>query len=144
MKQVPTLATTMTPFPHAIDINQPLQDALFMMEQHGFHHLPVMENGVLVGVLAERDMRFLSSPFSSVTPTDSLYVKDVYTCRVFIVDIHDVLEEVLNVMAAKHFATALITKNGKLAGILTPNDVFRKLSEVIHRLKAKPDGNDAA
>ena len=41
MKSVPTLTTTMTPFPYSIDINQPLKEAIAMMEEHGFHHLPV-------------------------------------------------------------------------------------------------------
>lgn len=144
MKSIPTLATTMTPFPHSIDVNQPIKDAMSMMDEHGFHHLPVTEDGDLVGVLSERDIRFLDSPFSSASLDDDLYVKDVYTSRAFVVDIHDSLEDVLHIMAEKHLGSALITKNGKLAGILTPNDVYRKFGELIHKLKARPDGNDAA
>lgn len=144
MKSIPTLATTMTPFPHSIDVNEPLKDALAMMESHGFHHLPVTENGQLVGALSERDIHFLESPFSSTTRDDELYVKDVYRSRAFSVDIHDALEDVLRVMAEQHLGAALVTKHGKLAGILTPNDVYRKFAEVIHKLKARPDGNDAA
>ena len=144
MKSVPTLATTMTPFPHSIDINAPLNAAIAMMEEHGFHHLPVTEDSDLVGVLSERDIHFIESPFSSASLDDELYVKDVYTTRVFVVDIHDALESVLDIMAEKHLGSALVTKNGKLAGILTQNDVYKKFADVIHKLKAKPDGNDAA
>ena len=144
MKQLPSLATAMTPFPHAVDVNQPLQDALDMMTEQGFHHLPVTENTNLVGVLSERDLRFLNSPFSNATPDDVLYVKDVYTCRAFVVDIHDALESVLDSMVSAGVTTALVTKNGKLAGILTPNDINRKLAELIRKLKAKPDPEDAA
>jgi len=144
MKSIPTLATTMTPFPHSIDVNEPLKDAMAMMDSHGFHHLPVTESGQLVGVLSERDIHFLDSPFSSATREDELYVKDVYHSRVFAVDIHDALEDVLRIMADQHLGSVLVTKHGKLAGILTPNDVYRKFSEVIHKLKARPDGNDAA
>lgn len=144
MKSIPTLATTMTPFPHSIDVNQPIKDAMKMMDEHGFHHLPVTEDGRLTGVLSDRDIRFLDSPFSSASLDDDLYVKDVYTSRVFVVDIHDSLEDILLIMAQKHCGSALVTKNGKLAGILTQNDVFRKFADLIHRLKARPDGNDAA
>ena len=144
MKSIPTLATTMTPFPHSIDVNQPLKDAVAMMEENGFHHLPVTEDGKLVGVLSERDIRYVDSPFSSASLEDDLYVKDIYTSRAFEVDIHDSLEAVLATMAEKHISTVLVTKNGKLAGILTHNDVYRKFAEVIHKLKAKPEGNDAA
>lgn len=144
MKSIPTLATTMTPFPHSIDVNQPIADAMTMMEEHGFHHLPVTEENQLVGVLSERDIRFLDSPFSSASLNDELYVKDVYTSRAFVVDIHDSLEDVLQIMAEKHLGSTLVTKNGKLAGILTQIDVYRKFAELIHKLKARPDGNDAA
>lgn len=144
MKSIPTLATTMTPFPHSIDVNQPIADAMAMMEEHGFHHLPVTEENQLVGVLSERDIRFLDSPFSSASLNDELYVKDVYTSRAFVVDIHDSLEDVLQIMAEKHLGSTLVTKNGKLAGILTQIDVYRKFAELIHKLKARPDGNDAA
>ncbi|MCG8534044.1 MAG: CBS domain-containing protein, partial [Pseudomonadales bacterium] len=64
--------------------------------------------------------------------------------RTYVVDIHAPLENVLRVMAEKHLGSALVTKNDKLAGILTQNDVFKKFAEVLVKLKAKPDGNDAA
>ena len=144
MKPVPTLATTMTPFPYSIDVNAALKDAVAMMEEHGFNHLPVTEDGNLVGVLSERDIRYVDSPFSSASLEDDLFVKDIYTSRAFMVDIHDALEEVLGIMAEKHIGTAVVTKNGKLAGILTHSDVYRKFAELVHKLKAKPDGNDAA
>lgn len=144
MKSVPTLATTMTPFPYSIDVNDPLKEAIAMMEKQGFHHLPVTEQGKLVGVLSNRDLKFIESPFSNATLDDELYVKDIYTTRSYVVDIHTPLENVLRVMADKHLGAALVTKNEKLAGILTQNDVFKKMAEHIIKIKARPDGNDAA
>jgi len=144
MKSIPTLATTMTPFPYSIDINEPLNDAIDMMEKQGFHHLPVTEDGKLVGVLTDRDIKFVASPFSSASLEDELYVKDIYSSRTYVVDIHTSLDNVLKIMADKHLGSALVTKNEKLAGILTHNDVFRKFADVLIKLKAKPDGNDAA
>ena len=144
MKHIPTLATTMTPFPYSVDVNAPLQEAIEMMERQGFHHLPVTESGKLVGVLSDRDVKFVASPFSSASLEDELYVKDIYSSRTYVVDIHAPLENVLRVMAEKHLGSALVTKNEKLAGILTQNDVFKKFAEVIIKAKAKPDGNDAA
>jgi len=144
MKNIPTLATTMTPFPYSIDVNASLQDAISMMEQKGFHHLPVTEEGKLVGVLSDRDIKYVASPFSSASLEDELFVKDIFSARTYVVDIHTALENVLKVMADKHLGSALVTKNEKLAGILTHNDVFRKFADVLEKLKAKPDNNDAA
>lgn len=143
MKSIPTLATTMTPFPYSIDVNRPLTEAMAMMEEHGFHHLPVTEEGTLIGVLSE-GVRFFDSPFCNASLSDELYVKDVLTSRVFVVDIHASLEEVLLIMADQSLGVTLVTKNGKLAGILTQSDVCRKFAELIHKLKARPEGNDAA
>ena len=33
------------------------------MEMHGFHHLPVIEKGKLVGIISDRDLLRLISPF---------------------------------------------------------------------------------
>ena len=144
MKHIPTLATTMTPFPYSVDVNAPLNDAIDMMEKQGFHHLPVTESGKLVGVLSDRDIKFVASPFSSASLEDELFVKDIYSSRTYVVDIHSPLENVLRVMAEKHLGSALVTKNEKLAGILTQNDVYKKFAELVIKLKAKPEGNDAA
>ena len=115
-----------------------------MMEKQGFHHLPVTEQGKLVGVLSNRDLMFIESPFSNASLDDELFVKDVYTTRSYVVDIHTPLENVLRVMAEKHLGSALVTKNEKLAGILTHNDVFKRMADIIIKMKSKPDGNDAA
>ena len=144
MRAIPTLATTMTPFPYSIDVNDTLREAMSMMEKQGFHHLPVTEQGKLVGVLSNRDLMFIESPFSNATLDDELFVKDVYTTRSYVVDIHTPLENVLRVMAEKHLGSALVTKNEKLAGILTHNDVFKRMADIIIKMKLKPDGNDAA
>lgn len=60
------------------------------------------------------------------------------------VDIHTALESVLRRMADQHLGSALVLKHGKLAGILTHNDAFRKFAELLEKLTSKPDGNDAA
>ena len=144
MKFIPTLATVMTPFPHSVDVNLALTEAIALMEQKRFRHLPVTENGKLVGVLSEADIKLVESPFSSASLEAELFVKDIYSSRSYVVDIHTSLEHVLHVMAEQHLDSAIVTKNDKLSGIVTQNDVFKKFAELVEKLKAKPDGNDAA
>ena len=46
-----------------VDIDDRLPDIKKTMESHEFHHLPVTENGKLIGIISDRDLLRLISPF---------------------------------------------------------------------------------
>jgi CBS domain-containing protein len=48
------LADVMTSAPSTIDPNKPFGYALMVMYEHGFRHLPVIENDKLVGIVSAR------------------------------------------------------------------------------------------
>lgn len=144
MKHLPTVATTMTPFPHAIDMNEPLAQARAMMQEQGFHHLPVTEGGQVIGILSENELRHVGGPFSGMSAMSDLMVKDICNTRVFTIDIHDRLDLVLSIMAEKHIDAAVVTRMGKLAGILTASDCMRKFAEVLESLRPPSGGGEAA
>lgn len=144
MKHLPTVATTMTPFPHAVDINEPLIRAQVMMEEQGFHHLPVTEGGQVVGILSETELRYVTSPFSGRQPDPDLLVKDICNTRVFSIDIHDRLDAVLMIMSERHLDAVVVTRLGRLAGILTASDAMRKFAEMLVSLRPPSGGGDAA
>jgi CBS domain-containing protein len=50
-----TLAKVMTRDPMAISPEKPFSHALIAMHEHGFRHMPVVENGKPVGVVSMRD-----------------------------------------------------------------------------------------
>ncbi len=144
MNKLPTLATTMTPFPYSIDCEQTIERAAQMMQEHGIHHLPVTEGGELISVISDADIKLASSPFTGVSQNEELLVKDVCTDRVYVADIHDGLAQVLRVMHQRHIGSVLVCKNGRLAGILTATDVFRKFADLLDQLNPDHGGNDAA
>ena len=49
------LDEVMTPSPRTIEAAKPLCHALHMMYEGGFRHVPVVENGKLVGIVSARD-----------------------------------------------------------------------------------------
>ncbi len=53
--QTTRLADVMTASPQTIDPDKPYGHALFMMYQHGFRHVPVVENGRPVGIVSSRN-----------------------------------------------------------------------------------------
>ena len=51
------LSQVMTPKPDSIAPDKPFGHALIMMFEHGYRHMPVVENGKPVGVVSMRDAR---------------------------------------------------------------------------------------
>ena len=51
----------MTPSPHSIGRDQTLATAHRLMRKNGIRHLPVLDGGVLVGLVSERDLRFIET-----------------------------------------------------------------------------------
>lgn len=47
----------------SVDMDDRLPDIKKIMESHDFHHLPVTEKGKLVGIISDRDLLRLISPF---------------------------------------------------------------------------------
>lgn len=144
MKKLPTIASTMSPFPYSIDAEASIASAAEMMREHDIHHLPVTEGEELVSVISLNEVRLVTAPFSSHQDAVDIYVKDVCAPRAIKVDIHDALDYALEIMVERHISSVLVTKNGKLAGILTHTDVCAKFAELLHQLKPNPDGTSAA
>jgi acetoin utilization protein AcuB len=46
-----------------VDIDDRLPDIKKIMESHEFHHLPVTDAGKLIGIISDRDLLRLISPF---------------------------------------------------------------------------------
>ncbi len=61
MKQIPQIQTYMTPMPHSIGNDIGLKKALEMMREYRIRHLPVQEEGRLIGILTDRDLKLASS-----------------------------------------------------------------------------------
>jgi len=49
-----SLADVMTAAPHTVDPDKPFGYALLVMHDHGFRHLPVIENGRPIGIVSAR------------------------------------------------------------------------------------------
>jgi len=127
--KAPKIKTAMTPFPHSVEIRAPISEAQDFMDEHDIRHLPVTENGVLIGVVTQRDISLLLGPtFDYPNPAD-LTVTDAMVTETFVVDLETPLAGVAKTMADKHYGSALVTRRGKLAGIFTMTDACRVLAD---------------
>jgi acetoin utilization protein AcuB len=135
VNRIPLLKTVMTPFPWWVDIDEPLLVARDMMRKHKVRHLPVKENGRLVSVVTDRDLKFALDPELGLPPRESMRVRDVCVYSAYIVDIETRLEIVLDTLADRRIGSALITKDEKLVGIVTLPDICRTLAKIIRDMR---------
>jgi acetoin utilization protein AcuB len=131
MKRNPQVIAFMTPFPHSIDVDAPLEDAHKLMREHRFRHLPVMSCGEIVGVLTDRDIKLVLGPDFGSPDERELRVRDAYVERPCVVPASTPVAKVARVMAQNRIGSAIVTKHGKLVGIFTVTDACRALAEII-------------
>jgi acetoin utilization protein AcuB len=131
MKRNPQVIAFMTPFPHSIDVDAPLEDARKLMHGRRFRHLPVISGGEIVGVLTDRDIKLVLGPDFGSPDERELRVRDAYVERPWVVPASTPVAKVARVMAQNRIGSAIVTKHGKLVGIFTVTDACRALAEII-------------
>ena len=128
MKQMPKIEKHMTPMPHTINPNMPIQMAMQIMRENRIRHLPVQNSGKLVGVLTDRDIKLASSFQGS----GELSVGDVMTPDPYSATPQTSLDQVVFKMAEHKYGCAVIQQeNGKVVGIFTATDGLRVLGEFL-------------
>lgn len=135
--------SVMTPFPHWIDASEPLLAARDMMQELEVRHLPVKEDGELVSIVTDRDLKFAMDPKLGLPPREAMRVKDIAVYSAYVVDLDAPLHSVLLEMAERRIGSALITRHEQLCGILTTTDICRTFGEEL-RQKECPGGDPEA
>lgn len=145
MRHMPQMVAVMTPFPHHIDASATLRDAVAMMETHEIRHLPVFEQGDVIGVISERDLERAHIPGRLLREETELVVGDLCRRRPLFVDVADPLDRVLDALAEKRLGSVLVLKDGELAGVFTATDACTLLAELLReQFHPAPPGTDAA
>lgn len=137
MKRIPSIKAMMTPFPHAIGSGESVKRATDMMADYNISHLPVMEDGKLVGVVSERQIAKVRKPSAKL-------LKDVRTREAYIVELTEPLDVVLLHMAKAHIDCAVVVKDERLVGIFTRTDACRCFGYMLRSLFPRGHDDDAA
>lgn len=142
--KIPAIKSVMTPFPYWVAANATLAQAIQIMNQRTVHHLPVKDEGNLVGVLTRSDIeQFLNH--NDTISSEQLFVSNACVKQVYVVDLDEPLDNVLFHLTNFHIGSALVTKNGRLAGLFTQHDACRCFGEFLREQFGSPtNGNDAA
>jgi acetoin utilization protein AcuB len=120
----------MTSGAHTVGAEQTLSHAATLMKKHNIRHLPVLHSGKLVGIVSDRDLRFLES-IPDVNPT-LITVSDAMTTSVYAVSPETPIQEVVRNMAAHKYGSAVVMQNDKVVGIFTTVDVCNAFLALCH------------
>lgn len=115
-----------------------------IMRKHGVRHVPVEENGSLVGVATHFDIARQVNSALDEKSQEEIRVRDVYAPDPYVVDLDESLEHVLLQLVDRHVDSALVVRKGKLVGIFTAVDACRVLADVVRLRFAPSGGHDAA
>ena len=141
-KEMPAVKRVMTPFPYSVELADSLTRAQELMSRHRIHHLPVVDQGELIGVVSAADLkRTLVDPQHE--GREDLSIADVPRGRALITDLSTPLDRLLQRMADERMEVALIVKDGRLAGIFTVTDACRHFAASL-RQQFPPTGGDEA
>jgi acetoin utilization protein AcuB len=138
----PKLKNVMTPFPHSVDADAPIDAAVEFMRKHKIRHLPVTTKGALTSIVSDRDIKLLLGPDFAYPSSRELKVRDAMVKDCYIVDLATPLAAVLRHMATQRIGSAIVTRRGKLAGVFTVNDACRAFAD--HLDDAADTDDDAA
>lgn len=130
------VADLMTPDPRTIDIDADLEEAVGLLLEGGFRHLPVLDaNQRLVGMLSERDLRgALGANLRDWSSLEEERFHDVIANvmvpgALFVRDSHR-LVDILDAFTDERIgALPVLDENDVLVGILSYVDILRWLRE---------------
>jgi CBS domain-containing protein len=137
--RIPNVKVVMTPFPHTIGHEASLADARARLEEWGVRQLPVLREGTLAGVLSARDID-VAERLGAVL--DEVDVWTLAEREPTVVDLNERLDQVLAQLATRRARCALVTREGRPAGILTATDVASLLEARLRAEAGAPEPGD--
>ncbi len=124
----------MTPDPQTVNASTPVMEAMQRLREGGFRRLPVTQDGKLIGIVTDRDLKEVT-PSKATTLSiyelnyllSKLVVKDVMRSPVITVRVDDPIEQAALLMEEHRVSGLPVLQDGNLVGILTITDLMRAL-----------------
>ena len=147
-----SVAEIMTTQPYTLSPDDSLAEARRMMSEHHIRHIPVVSgNGLLVGVVSQRDV--LAAADSSVLPDQAAHQQEeryvalsaIMTSPVQTVGEQASLRGTAMQLMQNRLGCLPVTRDEKLVGIITDSDfvaIAINLMEQLEQSEPEPDGFD--
>jgi len=126
-----TIADIMSRDPECVAPGTSLMEIRQLLHQRGFHHLLVLDEGSLVGVISDRDVLRTVSPFlntRSETPRDvrtlAKQASDLMRADPITIAPEATVCDATNLLLDNSISSLPVVDNGQLVGIITTKDLL--------------------
>jgi CBS domain-containing protein len=143
-KKIPNAGSVMTPFPYFVNTDDEIAEVERLMKEHDIHHIPVQQEGQVVGIVSARDLYQLLDRFLPEAERARLRARDIMADDPYFASFDTPLNEVAVEMARRHTGSAIILHHEKLAGIVSATDICRILADILESEFSPEPGDDAA
>ena len=134
----------MTPDPFALTEGDRVKTAVQHVLSAGIRHVPILRDGVLVGIVTDRDLRrALPSLEAGASPEryrafmEETALKDVMTDDPVTCTPETDLVDAVKIFAERKFGAIPIVEGDELVAILTQIDVMRALLELLEEAPSR-------
>lgn len=123
-----------SPYVISISSKDTLDKALSLMQENGIRHLPVIDDGNVMGMISERDvLTHMGKVWDKV-----LHVEDIMNSDILSVNVNDNLGDVAYQLSSEKKGSALVLDNdGGVYGIFTTTDALNALVEIFLQENSK-------
>jgi acetoin utilization protein AcuB len=118
---------------YTLHSDQTVQDVVDLFEEKRIRHAPVLENGKVVGVVTERDLKDALPSRFSVSPKINAYAKsvaEIMAKKPITAHPMDFVEEIALVFYEQKIGCLPVVSQDKLVGFLTETDLLYKYIEL--------------
>ncbi len=120
---------------HTAGPNDSIEQARALLRTHRINQLPVVDDGRLIGIVTDRDLRgpALTAPGAAVTAagaatvTGKTKIESVMTHPAIALAPHSTLINAAEVMRQQRIGSVPIADDGRLVGIVTRSDILEAL-----------------
>ncbi len=140
MENTTSISRVMTRKPATVSPKDHLETVQDIFEKFGFHHVPVVEDEKLVGIVSYTDyLRVIQEVYGSRDEEmrnqhllQTILVKQVMTAHPVCLSPSDTVEDALRIFKTNHFhAIPVIENDGRLMGILSTHDLIKVLERLL-------------
>ena len=137
MNLLASVSTIMTKNPVRLSPYDPLVKVKSIFEKMNIHHIPVVDEGKLVGIVSKSDFLFFKRGFNNTNVIQKMeeirlnnyVVKDIMTKGLAKLEPSDKINVALEIFKKNIFHAIPVVDEGRLVGILTTHDIINALAE---------------
>jgi CBS domain-containing protein len=102
-------------------------DAIAIMSERHVGALPVLQDGMLVGIISERD--YARKVILKDKSSKSTRVSEIMTSEVITVTPDERVEACIGLMQSHHIRHLVVMEEGRVVGMLSSRDLFSRIIE---------------